>query len=972
MKKMVKESWKLRPFAIAMAALVLMMLVAACGDSGNADAISAVAADVSAQSAEIDALSAQVAELQAGLADAQKMESEEVAELRAAITAMSGQSMAPEPFDDSALRSDIGEVRALIAELQDRMDDDDQDDQRIDSEHLDSLDAQLMELGDNIVDLKAAISVDQDEFDEIAGQLWALRNDLTFLQEASTSDELEQALSRLDWLESSLGPAYTKAYVEQAIRRYSTEGRQATLDYYNTIESVSGDLYLFVLDENYELIVHPTVPSNIGMDIRGPLGTDITGKNYGAEFVTVDDEGKWVDYVYLNPADDFDYERKHSWIVRHDGLIFGSGWYEREVSLQSTPAAYARALVEQAVVRYDAIGKDATLSYYNHPASVDGQYYVFIIDSSDLRSIANGARPELVGNIPDRIDPTGYDYGKDIAAATEDGDWISYVFLNPDTVQQQRKHSWITLHDGLIFGSGWYEPVIATKDNPPAYTQALVEQAIARYERDGHDATIAYYNSPESIDGQWYVFIADENDVMIAHAAVPDNVGKSPDEIISPDGYPAGAQVAAAAVEGGAWTTYTYLNAATGNVETKHSWVTRHNGMVFGSGWYEEGPPKSDAAAYTKAFVDRAINLYNDLGHDGTIAYYNSPESMDGQWYVFIGDENDVMIAHAAVPDNVGLDFDDIISPADGYPAGAQVAAAAVEGGAWTTYTYLNASTGNVETKHSWVTRHNGMIFGSGWYEEGAPKSDAPAYAQSLVQRAVNLYDDLGQGRTVDYYNTPESVDGQFYVFILRADDLRTFANGARPELVDIDPPERIDANGYAYGEAFAETTDEGQWVSYVFINPETNELESKHSWVLEHEGFLFGSGWYADPAVYTQHLVDEAVSLYESQGHDATISYYNTAESVDGQWYVFIVDAGDFFLSHAPSPSLLGTDLKEVVGSDGFELGKEIAKATEEGHWVEYLWPNPATEMEETKRSWVIRHDGLIFGSGYYGEPSS
>ena len=204
------------------------------------------------------------------------------------------------------------------------------------------------------------------------------------------------------------------------------------------------------------------------------------------------------------------------------------------------------------------------------------------------------------------------------------------------------------------------------------------------------------------------------------------------------------------------------------------------------------------------------------------------------------------MIAHAAVPANVGLHFDKVISPTDSYPAGAQVAAAAIDGGAWTTYTYLNAATGNVETKHSWVTRHNGMIFGSGWYEVGAPKSDASAYARSLVSRAMNLYDDLGREATIDYYNTPESVDGQ---------------------------------------------------------------------------------------------------------------------------WYVFIVDSDDLFLSHAPSPSLLGTDLKDVVGSDGYELGKEIAKATEDGHWVEYLWPNPATDTEETKRSWVIRHDGLVFGSGYYGE---
>ena len=214
------------------------------------------------------------------------------------------------------------------------------------------------------------------------------------------------------------------------------------------------------------MIVNPTLPNNIGMDIRGSLGTDITGKNFGAEFVTVDETGKWIDYVYLNPAEDFNYERKHVWIVRHDNLIFGSGWYEREVSLESTPSAYARALVEQAVARYDAEGRDATLVRYNDPTSVAGQYYVLIIDSSDLSAVANGARPDLVGTIPDRIDPTGYYYGSDIASATEEGNWISYVILNPETGEEQRKHTWITLHDGLVFGSGYYESTSASVQSP--------------------------------------------------------------------------------------------------------------------------------------------------------------------------------------------------------------------------------------------------------------------------------------------------------------------------------------------------------------------------------------------------------------------------------------------------------------------------------------------------------------------------
>ena len=85
----------------------------------------------------------------------------------------------------------------------------------------------------------------------------------------------------------------------------------------------------------------------------------------------------------------------------------------------------------------------------------------------------------------------------------------------------------------------------------------------------------------------------------------------------------------------------------------------------------------------------------------------------------------------------------------------------------------------------------------------------------------------------------------------------------------------------------------------------------------------------------------------------------------------MFIIDENDFFVSHPVTPELVGRDVNTRVDPSGYEHGKEIAAATEAGHWVHYLRSNPATGEEEPKHSWVIRHDGLIFGSGYYGPPN-
>lgn len=700
---------------ILIAAIAIMSALAACGgDRASSAEVNALDSEVAAQSAEIQSLAEQVGNLQSELnaaAATSSAASAEAATLQEAVESMKMEIDDAEPVEDysddiRSLESDISDLFEAIAENTDSID-------AIPNAMSAITTTILTEHADEHDGLETAIQKALDEHGVAHGQLEdaieeAVRGLIVDI--AEDKEKTAELTEQLESLEQAVAPAATQAYVDEAIRYYNANGRQATIDYYNSSDSVSGDLYLFIEDEDYKIIVHPTIPNLIGQDIRGPLGTDITGKNYGAEFVTTDGNGKWVDYVFLDPANDFNYARKHSWLVRHENLIFGAGWYEDAVSLT---------------------------------------------------------------------------------------------------------------------------------DNPAAYTRALVEQAVARYDANGRDATVSYYNSPESVDGQYYVFIGDENDVMLAHATVPANVGKPFNDVISPDGYPAGAQVAAAAVAGGAWTTYTYLNAATDNVETKHSWVTRHNGMIFGSGWYEEGPSKSDAAGY----------------------------------------------------------------------------------------------------------------------------------AQSLVQRAVHLYNDLGLEGAAEYYNTPESVDGQYYVFILRANDLRTIANGARPELVDIDPPERIDATGYAYGEAFATATDKGKWVSYIFLNPATDEPESKHTWIMEHDGLLFGSGWYADPAEYTQYLVRQAIARYESEGREATVAYYNSPESVDGQWYVYIVDENDIVLSHAVSPDLVNTDGKEIVDAEGFESGRATIDTTEDGKWIEYTWPNPVSGEAEKKRAWSIKHDGLVFGSGYQGE---
>lgn len=137
------------------------------------------------------------------------------------------------------------------------------------------------------------------------------------------------ALPSLDAISPEAEPGlYTRAFVAEAIRRYDAEGREATLAYYNTPESVDGEWYIFVIGEDAQVLAHSAVPENVGLFVKEPLGIDADGFNFGAAMLAATKEGSWVSYVFENPARGGFLETKHAWVVKHDGLIFGSGWYQ--------------------------------------------------------------------------------------------------------------------------------------------------------------------------------------------------------------------------------------------------------------------------------------------------------------------------------------------------------------------------------------------------------------------------------------------------------------------------------------------------------------------------------------------------------------------------------------------------------------------------------------------------------------------
>ena len=246
---------------------------------------------------------------------------------------------------------------------------------------------------------------------------------------------------------------YTKFFVDKAISRYETQGLDATLAHYNRPESIDGQWYVFIVDENDLVIGHPD-SQRLGLDLKGYVGTDANGYNFGPDMLSATEDGKWVSYVYQNPETGSlgsDHtgamQLKNAWVVRHDRLLFASGWYvnadQFTKSLVSAAVNKFRSAGLEATIAYftgpESVfsGLAATIEYYNSAETVEGEWFAFIADSSG--KIVDHYDKEMVGkDLKDLL-------GTDMFEATAEGAWV--------TTESVRV--WVVGDDGMTFGSGW-------------------------------------------------------------------------------------------------------------------------------------------------------------------------------------------------------------------------------------------------------------------------------------------------------------------------------------------------------------------------------------------------------------------------------------------------------------------------------------------------------------------------------------
>ena len=371
--------------------------------------------------------------------------------------------------------------------------------------------------------------------------------------------------------------------------------------------------------------------------------------------------------------------------------------------------------------------------------------------------------------------------------------------------------------------------------------------------------------------------------------------------------------------------------------------------------------------------VAKAMSMYSESGTASLDAITASAAQYDSSKpYVFVVElsEPPVIVAHGAFSEMVGTTATPLLQADRPYE---QILEDVRSGeGTWTEYVFANPATGTEQSKRSWLVLQDDYVFGSGYYEE----TDAKAVTDAVAE-ATRMYVESGDEALETITASAAQYDSSKpYVFVLELTEPPVVvAHGALPDRVGTVSKSLTTADR-PYEQILEELrSGEGAWVKYVFTNPATGAEQTKRSWLVLQENYVFGSGYYEISGAWedaAKEAVSAALDMYDELGEKSLADITASADDYDSSKpYVFVLDdtTTPKILAHGAFPDKVGADASPLLDADRpYEQILEDLRSGE-GTWAEYEFPNPATGLEQSKRSWLVLRDNYVFGSGYYTE---
>ena len=265
--------------------------------------------------------------------------------------------------------------------------------------------------------------------------------------------------------------------------------------------------------------------------------------------------------------------------------------------------------------------------------------------------------------------------------------------------------------------------------------------------------------------------------------------------------------------------------------------------------------------------------------------------------------------------------------------------------------------------------------------------------AQEMVDNAIAAFD-ADPRSAMDQIQDLDNIvyhDGELYVFVLDG-NMTMVAHGATPDLVGTSLYDLTDTQDTNLGELFEENRSPyGRWVEYYWPNPatESDESELKLTWAKVRSGHVFAVGIYPEFSEeevsiaqlsgadgerqrIAADMVDQAAAAFSADRESAILAIQDPGNDLyhDGELYVFVLDGNMTMVAHGATPDLVGTSLYDLTDTQDTNLGELFEEnRSPYGRWVEYYWPNPATESDESelKLTWAKARSGHVFAVGIY-----
>lgn len=501
-----------------------------------------------------------------------------------------------------------------------------------------------------------------------------------------------------------------------------------------------GDTYVFVLDPNGNMLVHPdkTMEGTNQLELKDVDGKPIIRGLIGAATALPDKPHGWYHYQWPVPGGILP-RWKSSYVQKVTApsgktYVVGVGVYNDRME-----RSFVVDAVNDAVGRVEKHGKDA-FALFRDPKGpfIAKDAYIFIVDPNGVE-LLNPAFSNLEGrNLLDAKDTRGKPLVREMleVASTKGEGWVDYMWPKPgESVSTQKStyvrrarlgDSWVMVACGVYLADA-PKTVETTKKPTAKQLMALVRDGASTLEKRGEQAFPDFRKKGSKwFRDDTYFFVWTVDGKRVFHAADPAIEGDDASAAKDVRGRPYGKMFldVARTDAGEGWVHYMYPEPGKMFPAWKSTFlkrVTFPSGKQYlvGSGVYNM---KMDQA-FVDDLVDRAAALVETRGKDAF------PELRDKtgpfvfmDTYVFVDTKDGVEVVNPAYPSLEGKNIRELRDAKGRAIAREYIDAALKNGSARVEYDWYKPGHNTLARKQAFVRKvqsgANTYIVGSGVYLE--------------------------------------------------------------------------------------------------------------------------------------------------------------------------------------------------------------------------------------------------------------